>query len=63
MVFLIADPLDMINFREILSCHGQYKIATGTLKRLIQNFSNPKELKMMRVTIFGTGYVGLVTGT
>lgn len=47
MIFLIADPMDMTKFRDVLSCHDHYKIATGTFKRLVQNFSNPKELKII----------------
>lgn len=47
MIFLIAEPADLIDFRAILSCGGQYKTATGTFKRLIQNFANPKELKII----------------
>ncbi len=47
MIFLIADPFEMVELRDTLSCSGNYKIATGTFKRLIQNFANPKELRIV----------------
>lgn len=47
MIFLISEPNHIAIAREKLSCGGLYKIATGTFKRLLSDFSNSKELKII----------------